>query len=82
MTFKNEFYEYIKNMPNVPGSYDVGITNTKTDETHETQGDIPDEDYTWDDFFEWLVQDIKEMDLDITDITLDYIEYAGELDID
>lgn len=79
MTWK-EFEKLTKNLEPTVGMWDVGIIDITDENEYSTQGDIPDEDYTWRDFYEWLEEDCKEMDLVIENIRVDYVEYAGELD--
>ena len=73
-----ELEMYQKHLSPLVGCWNVGLSYTDSNEEFTTQGDIPDKEYTWDDFNEWLIQDIREMKLDFSRLTLDYIEYAGK----
>ena len=75
------FLEQIKDVSTGIGMYDVLIEDRRNYPYTEysTQGNIPDEEYTWDEFFEWLVQDIREMGIDPARTVITGIDYAGNL---
>lgn len=63
--FRREVADYIEI---IPGSWDVYLN--KDDQHYSTQGDVHLGD-TWEDFLEWLVEDIKEMG-DLNIFTFDF----------
>lgn len=70
------FYDFIDfdyyPVPNI-GSYSVGYIRSDGTEA-ETQGDVHIGD-TWDDFYDWLRQDLAEDDSNVDSCT--YVSYAG-----
>lgn len=80
---EKRFETLTRSLEPTPGCWNVGIINTVTGLTTETQGDILKVDYGWSDFLDWLKGDIAEMDAgDPEDIDVMYINYAGKLDED
>ena len=77
--FKNDFNEIINAMkfPN-KGCFNVVFEDRRDGTIYETQGDKINKNYTWDEFFNWLTEDIDEMNLDIDNLILLDISYAGK----
>ena len=72
------FLKLVANMSLQPGCYNVGIVNILTGEfVTETQGEIPDENYRWEDFYQWLIEDMSEVG-NIEELTIAYMEYDGK----
>ncbi len=74
------FDSAVKDLTPRPGYWNVGVVNTVTGKRCETQGDIPNAEYGWKNFFEWLLGDISEMDIgNVDDTAIEYIEFAGDI---
>ena len=61
---RNEFYTLIcQNSSYLPevGCFNVTLTDGSVNETYETQGDKSGPEYSWEDFWEWLLTDIFEI---------------------
>ena len=61
---RNEFFALVcKNSPYLPevGCFNVTLTDGSVNETYETQGDKASPEYSWEDFWEWLLIDIFEI---------------------
>lgn len=69
-------------------SYNVGIKNIYTKKEMETQGDLcqyidNNLETSWSEFFNWLLQDMHEMDMGAySELTIEYVENAGPADKD
>ena len=80
LRIRNEFNAMIADksdeLPEV-GCFNVYMTHEEMGDI-ETQGDKPDVTYTWREFCDWLLNDIKEMvGDDISNVTINDIEFAG-----
>ncbi len=80
LRIRNEFNAIIADksdeLPEV-GCFNVYMTHEEMGDI-ETQGDKPDVTYTWREFCDWLLNDIKEMvGDDISNVTINDIEFAG-----
>ena len=61
---RNEFFTLVcKNSPYLPevGCFNVTLIDGSVNETYETQGDKASPEYSWDDFWKWLLNDIFEI---------------------
>lgn len=75
---REEFDEQIEGVEKESGCWRVYVENENTEEGSETEGDIHD-DTTWDDFFDWLIGDIKEMGIgSLDEIHIIEVYYAGK----
>lgn len=75
---RKEFDRKIEGTEKKSGCWRVYVENEYTEEGSETEGDIHD-DTTWDDFFEWMVDDIQKMDIgELHELHIREIYYAGK----
>ncbi len=68
-------------------SYNVGVSNPSNAEwNNETQGDLETYksiDIAWDEFFNWLLVDMHEMEIGpYSELTIEYVEDAGKTETD
>ena len=76
---KAEVYEIVcKN--DFPKTGKFNVTVETGGRMFYTQGDKPSSDYTWAEFAEWLIGDMKEAEVDLNDSHIVSIKYAGRLD--
>ncbi len=76
---KAEVYEIVcKN--DFPKTGKFNVTVEADGKYFSTQGDKPSSDYTWAEFAEWLVGDMKEAEMNLNNSHIVCIKYAGRLD--
>ncbi len=78
-TLNTIWYGFKTIKPRTPkvGCWDVYFTNALTEEHYSTQGNVH-KNTTWADFFNWIVEDIEEMDVGkLSDMRFEEMCYVG-----